>query len=825
MGPAAQPGSRTLLHSTGGRLLAVAACVVGLWAVVPGQADAQGVDPKVLEMIQTQLGAGRAAREAAEQAQTQQQPVTQREGVPPGSQQAGGVLDTVEEQLLRRQQARRELDELYRPTPLEQDFRRRAGDGSLRQFGYDFFQAGPPPTGVMTGAIGDDYVLGIGDEVTVVFRGATNESRTARVDRDGRLILGSMRPIQAAGRSLGALRAQIAAETRATMLATDAFVSVGEVRQISVFVGGEVERPGQYSLTSLADISAAIAQAGGVRRTGSLRTVRVVRAGGGTAVVDLYGLLGIGSPPNVRLRDGDRVIVPVLGPTVAITGAVVRPGIYELRGPGSLQSIIAFAGGPLRQGGVEVTLGRVSPSGQERLARAASLSATVQPGDVILVGSVGAGGAIDRVALEGHVANPGLRSLASAPTVAALLRSPENLFADTYRPLAAIVRRDPDTGARRFIPIDLGREFGPDSTRLVPEDKLVLFSQADIEGGAKAGPFKDEPGLFAFVQERMVNLSGVVRRPGRFPIAGPVTLERMLALAEGLQEDAIDVELEIRRFPSADLERVALGQDPFVQREVRIRPGDMVLVSSRAMEVIGTVSLAGELVRPGSYSLRRGERLSDLIRRAGGLLPDAYPYGAVFTRQSVKEGLEQGFRRNARELNNALVALAARGERGGIEGLSGALTLIEVLATVEVPGRVVIEADPRVLAIRPDLDTILEPGDAVTIPRRPNFVLALGDVQNPGALQFVEGKPASAYLMAAGGTLQSADSGRAFLVLPDGTAQPLRGRRNIAPPPGSTIIVPKDIDPFGRLAVIKDVTTIIAQLATSVATVGLLATR
>ncbi|MFN3592275.1 MAG: polysaccharide biosynthesis/export family protein, partial [Thermaurantiacus sp.] len=196
---------------------------------------AQGVDPKVLEMIQGQIGATRAAREALEAVQTQQpgqqQPGIQQQ-VPGGT--SGGPLDTTEEQLLRREQARLELDSLYRPSGVELDYRIRTRDPTLRQFGYEFFQSGPPPTGIATGAIGDDYILGIGDEVTVVFRGASNESRTSRIDRDGRLLLGTMRPIQAAGRSLGSVRSEIAAETRSTMLATDAFVSVGEVRLVSV---------------------------------------------------------------------------------------------------------------------------------------------------------------------------------------------------------------------------------------------------------------------------------------------------------------------------------------------------------------------------------------------------------------------------------------------------------------------------------------------------------------------------------------------------------------------------------------------------------------
>ncbi len=841
-GAAGLPGLRA-------RLLSLAALAL----LTAGGAFAQAIDPRVLQQIQEQLGAAGAAQRAAEAAPGDRA----RDGPAEAAPVPGGRVDTPEEQRLRREKARAELDALYRPTPVEEDYRRRTGDPDLRQFGYEFFQSGPPPTGSVTGALGDDYILGIGDEVTVSFRGATNETRTSRVDRDGRLLIGSLRPIPAAGRTLGAVRAQIAAETRATMLATEAFVSVGEVRAISVFVGGEVERPGQYSLTSLADISAAIAAAGGVRRSGSLRNVRLVRAGGGTVAVDLYGLLGIGAPPNIRLRDGDRIIVPVLGPTVAVTGAVTRPGIYELRGPASVGAVLAFAGGPVRQRGVDVEIGRVGPSGEERYVRAASLGVRALAGDVLLVLGASPGGALAVVRLDGHVDNPGVRSLASARTVADLLRAPELLKPDTYRLLAVLIRRDRATGARRFEGVDLEREFAGLRTALQSDDTLVVLSQADIDaldpqgqlgragtaeeirlagradqpvrrpGSTGTGDVFDRyPGLRDWLRERLVFVTGAVRRAGGFPVAGSLSASRILAAAEGLADDVFDLELDITRYPAGTSERVPVGVNLDAIGRVRLNPGDSIRFAALRSELeAGVVTLEGEVNRPGTFRIRRGERLSELLARAGGLTAQAYPYGTVFTRQSVRESLELSFRRAARELNSGLIALAARTSERGLEGLSGALGLIQLLASAEVPGRVVVEADPRVLALRPDLDTILEPGDTIVVPKRPNFVLVVGDVQSPGAQQFVAGKPALSYVRAAGGFAQTADAGRSFLVLPDGTAQPLRRARGTPPPPGSTIIVPRNLDPGYRLSVIRDVTTIIAQLATSVATVAVLATR
>jgi protein involved in polysaccharide export with SLBB domain len=881
------------------------------WA--SGPAHAQAIDPRVLESLQGQLGAGQLGREI------QPAPQPREPANRGGTQLPGGRVDTNEEQEVRRAEARRQLRELYEPSEIERDYRRRLNEPQLRQFGYSFFQSAAAPTGVRTGAIGDDYVLGIGDEIQVSFRGATNRTQTIRVDRDGRIVVGDLRPIQAAGRTLGSVRAELSAETRRTVLATDVYASVGEVRSISIFVGGEVERPGQFSLTSLSDIGTALAQAGGVRRSGSLRQVRLVRAGGGTVTVDLYGLLGIGAPPSVRLRDGDRVIVPVIGPTVAVTGAVARPGIYELRGPASVGAVVGFAGGAIRQRGGQVVISRIAPDGSETFVRAPSAASNVVSGDAVQVVGGSAGGAVGRVQLRGHVDNPGARPLVAAGTVAELVGSPEDLRPDSYQVAAILVRRDPGTGSRVFELVNLARELRERPSRpLQSEDTLFIFSRADIEfmngvavrqvvlgqdnpledcvslqrlatlvkdteasrfnavtrgnfvvvteQGANLGTvgaalgqgsgrtseaastilreeeeaednpacpvvFEETPELLPILMEHAVSIGGAVRRPGAYPVGGRVSARDLSLVADGLVAGSSDIVLDINRAQAGSPERVQVDGTGSMLALTQLGAGDDIRFNAQQPVFEGSaILLSGEVSRPGLYSIRKGEKLSELLARAGGLTSYSYAYGTVFTRRSVKESQEDGFRRTAREMNNSLLAIAARSTETSADGIAGAAALIQTLAQTEASGRMVVESDPRVLELRPDLDTILEPGDSIFVPKRPNFVLALGDVNNPGALQFVVGKPAASYLRDAGGTLSTADDGRVFMVLPNGTAQPVRtggwGRSGGGvPPPGTTIIVPKNIDPLYRLSVFRDITTIIAQLATSVATVAVLATR
>lgn len=920
--------------------------LVGLVAVPP--IAAQQINPGVLARVQGQLGASPSPSEQLDQSRTDGGGGEDLSGAAQGSL-------TAEELELRRQRSRVELDELYTPSRVETEFRQRLADPDLRQFGYDLFRSAEGRGGALTGEVGGGYVLGIGDELVVSFQGATNDSQTARVDREGRLIVGQLRPVRAAGRSLSAVRSELSAETRRTLLGTDVYVSLGSVRAISVFVGGEVQRPGQYQMTSLGDVATALSRAGGIRKTGSLRSVRVIRAGGGSTTVDLYGLLGIGVPSGVRLQDGDRIVVPVIGGTIAISGAVARPGIYELRANTTLDNLMDYAGGALRPRGYKAAVSRIAPDGTESFIRVSGGGQTIIAGDAVQIVGGSAGGALNRVTLRGYVLNPGPRPLSTATAVSELLGDQSSLRLGTYLPMAILIRRDPVTSARVFQAVNLitALQNSP-SVVLRSDDRLFVFGQSDIEflnrpavrriilgqpnplpecrslerlhalvqdtqsprfsaitrgsfiiersgrsdigGGAvsrngaardvagqtdvaretrtigmdgdagNSSPrdrgstsdrmaqmeqdaerrrrnalneqpelcprtFEEEPDLLPILIEHAVGVGGAVRQPGAYPLASATAVSSVISVAQGMTANTRGIMVDITRATGTQsvTERFSVGDDGAAFAAIQLNPGDDLRVNAAQPQFEpGGVLLSGEFARPGLYSIRKGETLSQLMMRAGGLTDQAYPYGAIFTRRSVKELQEEGFRRTARELNAGL--LTAIGRRGAEAGsLAAASELIDRLATVEAPGRMVIESDPQVLAVRRELDTVLEAGDAIVMPKTPNFVLALGDVANPGALQFVAGKSTKDYLREAGGLQSSAEGDRAFLVLPNGTAQPLSAsmwrRTASVVPPGSTIIVPKEVDPGRGLDIASAVATIIGQFVTSVASIAILATQ
>jgi len=238
------------------------------------------------------------------------------------------------------------------------------------------------------------------------------------------------------------------------------------------------------------------------------------------------------------------------------------------------------------------------------------------------------------------------------------------------------------------------------------------------------------------------------------------------------------------------------------------------------------VLLSGEFIQPGVYTIRKGEKLSSLIRRAGGITAQAYPYGAIFTRNRVKEIQQQEMRQTAQRLQSAMVSASVK-KNVDAQGALALQRMVNAMAEQDFLGRVVIESDPVVLSLDPNKDIVLEAGDSLFMPKRPNFIVTVGDVLNPSALQFVPGKGVKSYLDEVGGFTRAADEDRGFVVYPNGVARPISlsswgGDRNLSIPPGSAIVVPTDLSPYDSLTLVREIGDIFRNLAVSAASIAIL---
>jgi len=748
---------------------------------------------------------------------------------------------------------------------LERSYAGRIVD-ELEQFGYDVFGAGA--VGAVQalpamGAVQDDFVLGVGDELDITFTGQRSDQTVYKIDSSGRVLIKDFAPIPAAGRTIADVKLSVQAAAD-QLYNTKAYVSLGSVRQIGVLIVGHVERPGRQMLSAFHSVLDALAQAGGIEKTGSLRQVKLVR-NGRSSIIDLYGVLMHGSLGNdLRLMDGDRIIVPSIGPTVAVGGEVKRPGIYEIpqvitgrfaSGAAdsarkvSLGEMLDLAGGILSPGKNRFLKMAVGNLGQEDVGEVEDMRVRQFGNGAILMVSKGENKRVGTVELEGQTRRPGIHALSENRTLSSLISSSDILGSDIYPLLGVIERWNEVQLAREHIGFPLKLVLDGEYDRQLQDGDVVhLFSNEQIESlnsedtpdlvstRLEVGSFnpEEEDGriidevLHSFVSERVAFVRGAVRKPGAYPVSDGVTLDNLLAVAGGLALEANTGNIEITSSLQGEghqsdgrsgTRRLTLNLREIAAQDVPIGFGDSVRVNQKFKKTTDkTIYVGGEVMNPGAYDLMAGDKVSDLIARAGGLTAQAYADGAIFSRASERRAEEARFRAQARMMRQAVAAALEKSEKDVNAGqIAEARALAEELENVQGVGRITVTAAPDMLAVKPELDMLLEAGDRLHIPKRSLSVRVSGEVLSAAALQFRDDKKPLDYIHEAGGFTFHADKDRAFVLYPDGSAQPLQvSSWNYNPifiPPGSTVVVPRDPKPFDFIESAKDVSQILSNLA------------
>ena len=823
--------------------------------------------------------------------------------------------------------------ELIPPSRLEQIMSQRAGV-RLRLFGYDQLGQGRDVMIPEAGAVQDDYVLGPGDSIIVTLRGQENSQSSVSVDRAGQLTLPRMRPIAAGGRTFGSIRQEIEAAVARGYVATNAFVTLGLVRQVSVLVSGEVNNPGQRTLNGLSSAVDAIQLSGGVKKSGSLRNVRIQR-GGREFTVDLYSVLTSGGgATNLRLADGDRILVPLLGPTVAVSGLVRRPAIYELPSRQSgiaVRSLLDLAGGQEVRGRYRFSVLRILPDGSTQMTPLTGDAGTVNDSE-ILFAEFGASQVTGQATLSGGTALAG--PIAADTRLSDILRAPGALGPAPYTLFGLILRKDSQTLLRTLVPFtpvavlrgtedetlhadDVVRVFQVNEiqilsqtikvykTRRQTEQETIrnplattdssdgntqnetsqasaaivgaqnaqtseLAAQRDVldilnmpglpTTSEPAANFEEQPvgtGRFAtnreitsfsdlahqlqldavvlvnFLIDHQSTIDGAVGGPGDYLVGPNVPLQDLVQAAGGTANwaDQSGVELISTSIDSqtgrAETKRVNLPLRQSMLADYIVKPRDSLRFNQVFTDVnVGTVTLQGEVRFPGTYAIVRGEHLSDLLVRAGGLTSTAYPYGTVFLRKSAAAVEHDGNVRMAQELENQFLLNNSR--LGSVPVPASQIqALATQLRTQKSLGRIAIVADPSILASRPEIDPLLEGGDVLYIPQRPSTIAVLGQVMQQGSYRYERGKTVKDYIEKAGGYAQASDESNTFLVLPDGSARRIDvswlSFDNTALPPGSAIVVPRDLMSFDLRQALVDSTQILGQLSQFAVTAASLA--
>lgn len=723
-----------------------------------------------------------------------------------------------------------------------------------RLFGRELFVGVPTTFAPATDVpVPPDYVLGPGDTVQVQFYGKENATYNFEISRDGILNLPELGPISVVGLSFTEFREDIQKRVANTLIGTNVAVSMGQLRSVRVFVLGDVNRPGSYVVSGLSTMTHALFVSGGISQVGSLRNIQLKRRGVVVESLDLYDLLLNGDTSHdAQLMQGDVLFVPTIGDTVDVAGEVRRPAIYELKGESSIRNVLDLAGGMNAEAYEEgATLERIATDNrrvmvQVDLSTSAGLEFVVVDGDRLEIPKV-LDEVYKQVILNGHVYRPGAYAWSEGMRLTDLIRSASDLLQQAELRYVLIRRELPATGEIEVISANLEAAWsdpsGNANIALKSRDQVFVFDLSDsrqevTEGLLSELRLQSRTGEF----NAQISVSGQVRAPGTYPLEPGMKISDALRAAGDLTEKAYAIAAELVRFEitdgalrqaqvlNVDIKSILSGSSsasdfslqPYDKLNIKVIPewGDEWIVV-----------LEGEFNFPGQYTLRRGETLESVLARAGGITPQAFPTGAIFLREELKERERQAIREASEKLRSDLAALAlegaASGEKGGAETVMMGNSLLEQLETAEVTGRLVVPFANLVNGT----DTTgfagleMQNGDRILMPGKKFEITVIGEVQQPTSHLFNSTFSRDDYIAKSGGLTKKADGKKIYIVRASGEVVGLQKSRwlgrsgNMSLEPGDTIVVPLDADRMRPMAFWSGVTQILYQGAISVAAV------
>ncbi len=723
----------------------------------------------------------------------------------------------------------------------------------LKPFGYDLFTSVPttfaPATDIPVPA---EYVVGPGDTFEVLLVGERGGRYTLTVGRDGAVDFPDLGPIAVAGLRFASAKDLLEQRVAEQMIGMRASVSMGQLRSIQVFVLGEAERPGSYTVSGLSTITNALFASGGVKPIGSLRNIQLKRGGQVVRSLDFYDLLLNGDTSNdLRLLPGDVIFIPPVGTTVSVEGEIQRPAIYEVK-PGAVAADILYLAGGLtpfadprtatleriddRRNRAVVDVDLTTPQGR---------GVRLQTGDAIRIRPIRES-LEGVVSLEGHVHRPGRVQHRAGMRLTDLVGS-----LDELKPLAdlhyVLIRRESGPGRQvSAVSADLDAAFAGRGTAadlpLEARDRVFVFDLASRRDRVVDAIIADLDRQSGRDQPRqVVSVGGRVKVPGQYPLEPGMTVSDLIRAGGSLDQAAYGGTAELARYEivngerrqtavmDIDLARVLAGD---AASDLPLRPFDFLII--REIPEWGeqeAVTLRGEVRFPGTYPIKRGETLRSVIERAGGLTDLAFVEGSVFTRKELREREQKQLDVLADRLQRELASLSLQQAQAGQEGASQAIAagqgLLADLKSTKAVGRLVIELDKLVASrIGSADDVIVRDGDELIVPRQTQEVTVIGEVQSATSHLYQASLTRNDYIARSGGFTQRADEKRVFVIRANGQVDAgmssgwfsRGGNQQIRP--GDTVVVPLDAQQVRPLTLWTSVTQILYNVAVAVAAVN-----
>jgi protein involved in polysaccharide export with SLBB domain len=625
----------------------------------------------------------------------------------------------------------------------------------------------------------ENYKLGPGDEVIIDVWGAAENTIRQTISPEGNITVSSLGPVYLNGMTVREANSYLQREFAKIYAgvsgnSSQVKLTLGQIRTIQVNIMGEVAVPGTYRLSSFSSAFHALYRAGGVNNIGSLRNIQVMRNGRKIADIDVYDYILKGkSVDGIRLQDNDIIIVPPYECLVNITGKVKRPMYYEMKNGETLGTLLKYAGGFTGDAyNKSVELHRLSGR-EKQIYNVDEMDYSVFK--LCDEDNVNIGAVLDRyenrVEIRGAVYRGGMYQMnGTVNTVKQLIQKAEGLRGDAFLTRAQLQRENDDLTIE-MIPIDLKGMVNGEVADIPLRRNDVLYI----------------PSIHDITTDGVLTISGEVARPGTFAYAKNMTIEDLVMMAGGLTEAASSARVDVARRikdPKGTTVSSVIGQSFSFElndgyliggSNFILEPYDEVYIrKSPAYQSQQNVAVGGEVLFGGKYTLTyKNERLSDLVKKAGGVTPDAYTKGARLVRHMNEEEMARR--------NDVLRLVESGSAKDSVS--------VEQLALDEYYS-VGIDLKKALANPGTDADLVLREGDILYVPEYVNTVKINGAVMYPNTVLYKKGMKKSYYINLAGGYGDRAKKRRAYVIYMNGTLSRLKNNTAKKIEPGSEIVVP-----------------------------------
>lgn len=700
----------------------------------------------------------------------------------------------------------------------------------IQQVGYDVFNSSAITGG--TGKYDNSYKLSIGEKVTIYFYGASldvmaisgsnvvNAVTKGEVDSKGCIYVQGVGLVNAENRTVQEVENSINAMASRKYKDLKAKVSVASSQDFSVFVYGNVNKPGKVSIGNNSSIMDALSAAGGVKKTGTLRNIKYT-SNKKTQTVDLYKAIFQGNDSNIILRPNDKIFVDKIGKVVAFKNGVNVPGIYEVKGEENLQQIATqYAGGlsPLAQS-TTITLTRLDSSSNQRsavdVAWKMAKSTVVQNGDTVEFRKL-FNSAENTVTIQGNIKHPATYAYKKGMRLSDILKSEDELLEETFINQAVIRRISGLDNQIETIPVFLKEFFaGMNDPYLQPRDIVTIYkstnsSFVDVYGCInKPKHMTYHPGMVLndVIMDVKFLQSAVTENDKEVPVAQKTAVQdgnkpletktnnsNTLISAENVAVEITDKNGETNLYYLYD---IMINSEKI--KSITINPEDKIFFRTlRDNEVLKVVKISGYVNNPGTYRFVEGKTLKDIIETAGGLSPNADLRGIVYKRASLRAKQMSLASKNNK---NDIRLLKGRLAGGYKESAADKQVKLEMIENIEEIGQSSLQDYNGQIALSitsNDLDKlsdednlVVQDGDDIHIPRMSTYVSVIGEVYNEQSFVYKKGAKAKYYIKKVGGYTPNANKFRAYKVGVNGKAVKLHTRTAIEA--GDTIVVPRKI--------------------------------